>query len=338
MQLLSPLTRDAQVGRAGEAGRPAPALCAPRRRPYDRDPRRPADADRSICAACCSRPPTRDEINYRKRLRDAMLQAIGSSRFALYHHIIRRRIDVALDAELSPTPSRASSTQRWRGAARGQAALRQRAVPDPDPAPAAGPGRRLRPARARCSAAAATEADAGAAYEARQLDVARDALLAALGSYAPRLLGVYETPAGALLGAARIPLRALQWRDAPGAAAACRISAPICPIGGSASARRRSSSGPPGRLARSFVGHGLDQGLSRPDRARHARRAAPPAVRADRLAELRLRRPAGGAVADEPGAAPDALGRGRGGQPARRSRPAPRTRSPPAAPASASIT
>ena len=51
-----------------------------------------------------------DEINYRKRLRDAMLQAIGSSRFALYHHIVRRRIDAELAAELSPTPSRASST------------------------------------------------------------------------------------------------------------------------------------------------------------------------------------------------------------------------------------
>ena len=52
-----------------------------------------------------------DEINYRKRLRDAMLQAIGSSRFALYHHIVRRRIDVELDGRLSATPSRASSTR-----------------------------------------------------------------------------------------------------------------------------------------------------------------------------------------------------------------------------------
>ncbi|RYD63526.1 MAG: VirB4 family type IV secretion/conjugal transfer ATPase, partial [Sphingomonadales bacterium] len=40
-----------------------------------------------------------EEINYRKRLRDAMLQAIGSSRFALYHHIVRRRVDAELSAE-----------------------------------------------------------------------------------------------------------------------------------------------------------------------------------------------------------------------------------------------
>lgn len=39
-----------------------------------------------------------EELNYRKTLRDAVLQSIGSSRFALYHHIIRRRVDVALEA------------------------------------------------------------------------------------------------------------------------------------------------------------------------------------------------------------------------------------------------
>lgn len=37
-------------------------------------------------------------LNYRPELRDAMLRAVGSSRFAIYHHLIRRRADVALDA------------------------------------------------------------------------------------------------------------------------------------------------------------------------------------------------------------------------------------------------
>ena len=49
-----------------------------------------------------------EEINYRKMLRDAMLQAIGSSRFAVYHHVVRRRADVALAAAI-PTISR----PRW---------------------------------------------------------------------------------------------------------------------------------------------------------------------------------------------------------------------------------
>jgi len=55
-----------------------------------------------------------DEINYRKSLRDAMLQAIGSSRFAIYHHVIRREAD----AEMSDKFPDDFSTQldaAWRG-------------------------------------------------------------------------------------------------------------------------------------------------------------------------------------------------------------------------------
>lgn len=40
-----------------------------------------------------------DELNYRSELRDAMLRALGNSRFAVYHHVIRRRADVALDGD-----------------------------------------------------------------------------------------------------------------------------------------------------------------------------------------------------------------------------------------------
>ena len=40
-----------------------------------------------------------DELNYRKRLRETVLQAIGSSRFAVYHHAVRRVADVALAGE-----------------------------------------------------------------------------------------------------------------------------------------------------------------------------------------------------------------------------------------------
>ena len=32
-----------------------------------------------------------DELNYRAELRDAMLRAVGNSRFAIYHHLVRRR-------------------------------------------------------------------------------------------------------------------------------------------------------------------------------------------------------------------------------------------------------
>ena len=258
-----------------------------------------------------------EEINYRKRLRDAMLQAIGSSRFALYHHIIRRRIDAELGADY-PDPFSRELDAMWRA----RLAAKRLYVND------------LfltlirRPLQGRVGAfdrlgglfgRSADEAEAGAAYEVRQLDVARDALLAALGSYAPRLLGVYETAAGALLGAARIPLGALQWRDAAGADADA--------------GSRRLSALPPGQL--------------RPGDGR-ARPAAPnlersflglvsikdyPGQTAPGMLDELLRLPFELTVsqsfgfverqaalgADEPRAAADALGRGRGGEPARRS-------------------
>jgi type IV secretory pathway VirB4 component len=37
-----------------------------------------------------------EEINYRKQLRDAMLQAIGDPRFAFFHHLVRRPIEARL--------------------------------------------------------------------------------------------------------------------------------------------------------------------------------------------------------------------------------------------------
>ena len=135
-----------------------------------------------------------EEINYRKRLRDAMLQAIGSSRFALYHHVVRRRIDAGLSAD-HPDPFSRELDRMWRN----RLAAKRLYVND------------LfltlirRPLQGRAGAfdrlgaifgRSGIEDEVGAAYDLRQLDVARDALLAALGSYAPRLLGVYETPQG----------------------------------------------------------------------------------------------------------------------------------------------
>jgi type IV secretion system protein VirB4 len=54
-----------------------------------------------------------DELNYRAELRDAMLRAIGTSRFAIYHHILRRRIDVDLDGEF-PDQFSADLDRRWK--------------------------------------------------------------------------------------------------------------------------------------------------------------------------------------------------------------------------------
>ena len=277
-----------------------------------------------------------DEINYRKRLRDAMLQSIGSSRFALYHHIVRRRID----AELVGRPSRrllAPARRRLAGAAGDQEALRQRAVPDPGPPPAAGPGRRPRPAARACSAAASRGDGAGAAYELRELDAARDALLAALGSYGPRLLGVYETPQGPCS-------EPLEFLSALYNGEMRPVLLPTQDLGAYLPYRRVSFGqetvelGPAGPTPRSFLGMVSIKdypGQTAPGMLDELLRLPFELVVSQSFGFVERQAALG---ADEPGAAPDALGRGRGGEPARRARRAPRTRSPPAAPASASIT
>ncbi|HEX8192353.1 MAG TPA: VirB4 family type IV secretion/conjugal transfer ATPase [Allosphingosinicella sp.] len=135
-----------------------------------------------------------DEINYRKRLRDAMLQAVGSSRFALYHHIVRRRIEPELSADYPDSFSRTLDTA-WKT----RLATKHLYVNDlfltlvRRPLQGkVGIADRVRSLLGRATLPAATNT----AYEKKQLDAARDALLAALGSYGPRLLGAYQTPHG----------------------------------------------------------------------------------------------------------------------------------------------
>ena len=135
-----------------------------------------------------------DELNYRKSLRDAMLRAIGSSRFALYHHVIRRRIEVG-EGAVFPDGFSQALDDRWTD----RLAAKQLFVND------------LyltlvrRPLQGRLGAAdrlrewlvrAGDRPGAAQVHEKAQLDAGRDALLAALGDYAPRLLGVYDTPNG----------------------------------------------------------------------------------------------------------------------------------------------
>ncbi|HYD45847.1 MAG TPA: hypothetical protein VEA79_11350, partial [Phenylobacterium sp.] len=47
-----------------------------------------------------------EEINYRKALRDGALRAIANSRFALYHHIVRREVSPAVEGEYGDDFSR----------------------------------------------------------------------------------------------------------------------------------------------------------------------------------------------------------------------------------------
>lgn len=129
------------------------------------------------------------ELDYRKDLRDAMLQAVGSSRFAIYHHVLRRAVPPALPGTFDDTFS-AYVDERWCE----RLATRQLF------------GNALYVAILRRPAATAWRPRAGApllgmrrerqtatrAAEMQALNAARDALVAALGAYGPRLLSRYD--------------------------------------------------------------------------------------------------------------------------------------------------
>lgn len=118
MQLLPALTRDPKV-----VAREAPAG---RHLPYARhvDDHTVETRDGMLLQVVHLRgllfeTADTEELNYRKRLRDAMLQSIGSSRFAVYYHVVRRAIEPELEAAF-PMPSRPGSTRPgargWRSA------------------------------------------------------------------------------------------------------------------------------------------------------------------------------------------------------------------------------
>jgi type IV secretion system protein VirB4 len=134
------------------------------------------------------------ELNYRKVLRDAMLQSIGSSRFALYHHIIRRRVDMALEGHY-PDAFSQQLDARWRDRLQAKQLYVNELYLTLVRRPLQGQiglADRLRSWLGSGGVAESTTRNA----ELRSLGAVREALMAALGSYGPRLLSVYDTPQG----------------------------------------------------------------------------------------------------------------------------------------------
>ena len=54
-----------------------------------------------------------EELNYRKTLRETMLRALANSRFAIYHHVVRREVSPELAGEFGDAFSRALD-DAWR--------------------------------------------------------------------------------------------------------------------------------------------------------------------------------------------------------------------------------
>jgi type IV secretion system protein VirB4 len=132
-----------------------------------------------------------DEINYRKVLRDAMLQSVGSSRFALYHHIIRRRVDMGLDAVFRDGFSQ-QLDDKWRARLGERQLYMNELYLTLVRRPLQG-GFGLADRLRSWLGAGDNSKAANFASEVRQLNAAREALMAALGHYGPRLLSAYES-------------------------------------------------------------------------------------------------------------------------------------------------
>ncbi|ESQ78381.1 VirB4 family type IV secretion/conjugal transfer ATPase [Asticcacaulis sp. YBE204] len=134
------------------------------------------------------------DLNSLHALRESALRAIGDSRLVLHHHILRRKVSVSTSGSFDD-PVATHIDERW------QARLSSRELFVND----------LfitilrRPARGKAGLAEAlgnlfggksgTDRE-GLGAELRELDAARDALMAALGRYGPRLLGGYDSRDG----------------------------------------------------------------------------------------------------------------------------------------------
>jgi type IV secretion system protein VirB4 len=137
-----------------------------------------------------------DEVNHRQIIRAAALRAVGSSRFVLYHHIIRRRVSVGLQSTFDD-PVCNLIQQKWQD----KLSSRQLFVNDlfitvvrRNPKGKVGFAESLGNLFGR--GMGENSQAAGMARDHKELQAATEALQAALQAYGPRVLGGYETTNG----------------------------------------------------------------------------------------------------------------------------------------------
>lgn len=189
MQLLPPLTSDRRV-----AAREAPAGAhLPYARHLDAHTLETRDGlliQTIKLGGLLFETADSEELNYRSELRDAMLRAIGNSRFAIYHHLVRRRADAAMMARF-PDQFSERLDERWRE----RLSHRQLYVNELFLTLVRRPtqGRMGFADKLKGLFASATDNRAVLlAGELQSLNNAREALVAALGQYDPQVLSTYD--------------------------------------------------------------------------------------------------------------------------------------------------
>ncbi|MEN9855670.1 MAG: hypothetical protein RLZZ157_796 [Pseudomonadota bacterium] len=136
-----------------------------------------------------------EDLNYRKAIRDTMLRSIAHARFAIVHHVVRTPVKPSLDSEFPDVFSQELDRQ-W------SQRLDRRAMFVNDlyltiiRRPAAGRMGMIDKALDALRGATPQAYAAQRARDLRELDGARDALMASLGPYGARLLSVYDNKHG----------------------------------------------------------------------------------------------------------------------------------------------
>lgn len=136
-----------------------------------------------------------ETLNYRKAVRETMLRSIASSRFAVYHHVVRREVKPTLEGEFADDFSR-SLDATWRARLGAKKLYVNDIFLTLVRRPSAQFGWLEGLMRRLTGTSDSAEAAVSAAREQRELDAARESLVAALAAYGARLLTVYDTPKG----------------------------------------------------------------------------------------------------------------------------------------------
>ncbi|MCI3131093.1 VirB4 family type IV secretion/conjugal transfer ATPase [Phenylobacterium aquaticum] len=132
-----------------------------------------------------------EDLNRRHAAREAALRALGGSRFVIRHHILRRRVSVSQAASFED-PICAEIDRRWQA----RMAERRLFVNDLFVTLLRRPARGKAGLAHRLSDLMGGIRSGDRAAEIRDLDAARETLMAALGPYGARLLDDYPTPHG----------------------------------------------------------------------------------------------------------------------------------------------
>ncbi|MDQ3247160.1 MAG: VirB4 family type IV secretion/conjugal transfer ATPase [Pseudomonadota bacterium] len=133
------------------------------------------------------------QLEARKVARDAMLQAVGSARFALMHHVVRRSVAPDLEGQFGD-PFSEELDLKWRA----RLADRKLYINDLYLTVISRPlvGRARAADRLLGLFTGDRQQTADVKVDLRELNRAREALMASLESYGPTLLASYEVPSG----------------------------------------------------------------------------------------------------------------------------------------------